>query len=77
MGRLRRSAAGCAHIRQASASWKTRIWSSAVSLQVALDPGAELERGGEGEQAVFGKPGAMVQPAVREPRGAGIERIRL
>ena len=45
--------------------------------QVAFDAGAELQRGGEGDQAVFGKRGAMVQPAMREPLSTGIERIRI
>ena len=38
--------------------------------QVAFDPGAELERGGEREQAVLGNAGAVMQPAMREARRA-------
>ena len=45
--------------------------------EIAFDARADLERGGEREQAVFGKSGAIVQAAVREPLRAGIERIRI
>jgi hypothetical protein len=44
--------------------------------EVAFNSGAELQGGCESEQAVFGETGAIVQAAVREPRWAGIERIR-
>jgi hypothetical protein len=43
--------------------------------QVALNPGAKLQRGGKGKQAVFRKVGAAMQPAMREalrPRPKGI-----
>jgi hypothetical protein len=45
--------------------------------EVALDSGAHLEGSGESDDAVLGKARAIVQPAMREPRGPGIERIRL
>jgi len=43
---------------------------------IALDSGAGVNRGAEGRQAVFGNP-RPVEPAVREPLSAGIERIRI
>ena len=45
--------------------------------EVAFDTGAKLQRGGEGEQAILGESGTMMQAAVREAGRAGIERIRL
>jgi hypothetical protein len=43
--------------------------------QVALDTRAKLQGGSEGDQAIFGKAGAVVKAAVRESLLAGIERI--
>ena len=44
--------------------------------QVALDAGAQLERGLECAQCVFGNGWTTMQPAMREPARAGIQRIR-
>ncbi len=43
--------------------------------EVAFDTRANLQRSGEGEQAVSGKGRTIVEPAVGEARQAGIERI--
>ena len=43
----------------------------------AFDTGARLERGGESDQAVFGKGRAEMQPAVREPLWTRVERVSL
>ena len=40
--------------------------------QITFDPGAQLKRGCEREQAVFGKSGPVMEPAVRESRRPGI-----
>ena len=47
---------GLAHIRKASASWKTSDLVVSGEPQVAFDSAAELERAGEGGQAVLGNP---------------------
>jgi len=44
--------------------------------EIALNSGAKLQRSGEGEQAVLGEAGAIVEAAVRKPLGARVERIR-
>ena len=40
--------------------------------QVAFDAGAELQRGGEGDHAIFRKSGAGMKAPVREAHGTGI-----
>ena len=45
--------------------------------QIALDPGSEFVRGGEGNQTVLGEGSTGMQPAVGEPGRPGIERIRI
>ena len=44
--------------------------------QVAFDPGAEFDGGGEGGKAVLRGTSIKVQAPVREPPGTRVERIR-
>ena len=43
--------------------------------QIAFDARAQLERAGEGDEAILGKTGAVMQAPVRKPGGTGIERV--
>ncbi|GAA4710675.1 hypothetical protein GCM10023325_02660 [Sphingomonas lutea] len=45
--------------------------------QVAFDARTKLQRGGEGDQAVFGKGRAIVQSAMRETERPRRERVNL
>jgi len=44
--------------------------------EIALNSGAQLQCSSEGDEAILGKSGAMMQAPVRESGPAGIERIR-
>ena len=63
---------GLAHSRQASASWKTTIWSSAVSRRSHSIPAPDFQRRGERRCRLFsGKPEPWCSPRCAKPAGPG------